>query len=148
MLGMHSKMPVGLHVKYLLLLSHFSWNWNVLTNFSRTSQYQISWNPLSNSWVSHGQRDTLKLVSAILEYFIVNIPKRTILELYGRYLVLHRSHGVCSYDTGTTEVSTALKSLSQLFYEFPYSFYMILQSPLPIKIVFCCDMMTDGDNHC
>jgi hypothetical protein len=32
---------VGLRVKFLLLLSDFNQNWNVQTNFSRTSKYNI-----------------------------------------------------------------------------------------------------------
>jgi hypothetical protein len=32
---------VGLRVKFLLLLSDFNQNWNVQTNFSRTSKYKI-----------------------------------------------------------------------------------------------------------
>jgi hypothetical protein len=36
-----TEMYVGLHVKYPLLWSNLNQNWNVLTNFSKTPQYQI-----------------------------------------------------------------------------------------------------------
>jgi hypothetical protein len=37
----HTEMPIDLHVKSPLLLPSFSQNWNVSTNFSKTSQYKI-----------------------------------------------------------------------------------------------------------
>jgi hypothetical protein len=40
----HAEKHLGLHVKYLLLVFNFNQNWDVLTNFSETPQYQISWN--------------------------------------------------------------------------------------------------------
>jgi hypothetical protein len=53
MLEMHTEMHVGIHVK-CLLLSDFNQNFNISTNYSKTSQYQVLWKSVQQ-W-SHADR--------------------------------------------------------------------------------------------
>jgi hypothetical protein len=74
-------MYISLHVKCPLLLFDLIINWNLMTYFSKISQYNISWKPIQ--WFSscYRQRDRgmMKLTDIFLQIFITNAPNMTFL---------------------------------------------------------------------
>jgi hypothetical protein len=68
----YAETHVDFHVSCLLLFPNFNQNWNVVTDFSKTHQYQIQGNPHSNPQVvTYGE----KLTGAFLQLQLQNMPK-------------------------------------------------------------------------
>ena len=68
----------GLHVQYLILLSHFNETWIFLYIFKKILKYQISWKSVQWSWVvpygrMDSQTDMTKLTVTFCNF--VNAPK-------------------------------------------------------------------------
>jgi hypothetical protein len=72
---MHAETHVGFHIECPLLLSDSNQNLNVLTECSKTPQFQIHWKCFQQFLVACRQTNLVKLIGEFSQFFVENMPK-------------------------------------------------------------------------